>query len=246
MSSLQFGTYVFPKTFYVATDPTTRTGKPTPSPRMHGGRFLTAYAAPKTVSVKGGFTVPWNTLSPLLDALKAALATGPANLQVDSRYYRSMQCVKYNEAYEPTGRNRVAAMEIEFEGPDPFAYSLTANSNTWTAPATNGTQTITTNGNAPCAPVFAFTVGGSGAQTIAWTLTNGATGESMTLSGSATGGDVITVDCLNRTVTIAGVDNMNLFDGVFPSLAVGANTLTITITTGSIAQIATSWNDRWW
>jgi hypothetical protein len=213
---------------------------------MHGGWFPNAYAAPKTVSVKGGFAVPWNTLSPFLDALKAALAAGPANLQVDSRYYRSMQCVKYNETYEPTGRNRVATIEIEFEGPDPFAYNSTAAIYTYANTANGATQQLICSGNAYFSPIWNFTVGGSGAQTIAWTLTNTTTGDFFTLTGSVNAGNVIIVNTVLRTVTISGVDRMDLFDGVFWTPSASSITTQIGVTSGIISSLSVDKTDRWW
>jgi hypothetical protein len=56
---------------------------------------------------------------------------------------------------------------------------------------------------------------------------------------------VILVDSLNEAVSIGGTDNTQFFDGLFPRLLPGANTITESYTLGSISNLALSWNNRW-
>jgi phage-related protein len=81
--------------------------------------------------------------------------------------------------------------------------------------------------------------------TLACTVTNSTTGETFTLEGAVTGGDVIIVDSLEQTVTIGGTDKTSLFDGVFPTLAVGSNTIQVDYTSGTITNLSISHNARY-
>jgi hypothetical protein len=181
-----------------------------------------------------------------VDALRAALAVGPARFWLYSdRYYRCCEAQAEPEDFGDTGFNRVDEMHVTIIGPDPLMFSSTDSTDTWTSPTSGGTRTVTAGGNAPAAPSLSLTVGGSGAETIDWEIENSTTGEVFTLAGDVTAGDVIVVNTLAKTVKIGTTDRKDLFDGLFLSLAAGANSLTNTQTASSIASLVTAWTDRY-
>lgn len=249
--ALRFGSYTLPVGFHPADDSLSRSVPSAKLPRAHGARVLTGYADGKVVEVRGGIIkgpfnrTDWRTR---IDALKAALALGPANLYFETdRYYRDMQCRDFRLPFGETGYGRIATdISITFAGPHPHAFDTTSHVNSWSAPASGGTTPIVVaGGNAPAEPVWTVTVGGAGAQSIDLTITNNTTGDAMTLSGAVTGGDVITIDAVNKTVEIASVDKTSLFDGVFVTLDVGSNTIQYDSAAGSAAHVGTSWAERY-
>jgi phage-related protein len=246
---LKFGSYTFPFGFRVSVDPASRVIPVQKLPMAHGARSITGYMDAKVITVQGQLYVGPMTLTDYrtrLDALRAALAAGPASLYLWSdRYYRNAQAQDRTN-YVATGFGRLGDIDIEFTCPDPFQYAETLDSTTEAVSATGETFAVVTAGNAPSVPVLAITAEGSGAKTIAWTITNQTTGESFTLTGSVTGGDVITVDCLNHAAAIGGTDRMDLFDGQWLTLAVGSNTLEETTGAATISQIIVTRRDRWY
>lgn len=221
-------------------------------PRAHGARNLTAYANGKTVTVRGGII-----LGPLdrsawrnrVDHFRWALARGPANLYFETdRYYRCMQAKLFDHPLPPTGYGRLALdISVTFEGPDPRAFDTTVHTDTWNSPADGGTRNITVaGGNAFVDPTFAIMVGGAGAQAINLAITNNTTAKYFTIVGSITGGSIVVVDCLEKTVEIGGVDMMSLFDGEFFGLELGINNIQHDTNSGSTSQIVTTWQERYW
>ena len=175
-----------------------------------------------------------------LDALKAALASGPTTFQTSSdRLYQGCQVSSFEETYGDTAFGRYADISFDILTGDPFQYAAVPTSVT----STSGSLVATSAGNAYALPQIALTVGATG--TLSATLTNTTTGEVCTLMGAVTSGQVITIDSLAQAVTIAGVDKIALFDGLFPRLLVGANTLVLAVTSGTISSITATWQDRW-
>lgn len=180
----------------------------------------------------------------MLDNLKSNLV-GSANLYLyDDRYWRNCQATQPSISFEPSQFERIVDVEINFETGDPFQYSGNETLDTWAVPTTNTTRVITTTGNVYSAPTYKLTTGSA---SINWTITNQTTGKSFTIAGtSLTAGQIIEVDTLNKTVVISGTDRMDLFDGQFPELAAGANTLHNLQTLGVISSLGTLYRNRWW
>lgn len=250
---LAFGSYEFPNTFHAADDNLDWLIPSIKAARRHGGHSLAATLREKRITVRGGIIKgPFNrdiTLREELDALRAALALQPQNLYFEpDRYWRNVRVEMFRNPYGPTHYCRIAeGVEILFVTEDPFQYAVDESSDTWAAPTTGTTRAVSVGGNAPSQPTFAVTVGGSGSQTIAFTIENETTGESFTLTGTALGGEVITVNTLAQTVMIGAVDEIDLFDGQFPQFTADTdNTLQVTITSGSITSIVTTWRNRWY
>lgn len=251
---LKLGDYTFANTWHIAADGREMIVGSAKLARNHGGRLLPGTLGPKRFMVRGGLfrelrSDSHTALRTALDSLYSELlADGPQTLYYgeDDRYYRCVQVERVNPTFTPTSFLRFAEIEVEMIGPDPFRYSTTQTSDTWSAPSSGGTRSITAGGNAPALPKFTITVGGSGSQSVAFTLANNTTGESFTLQGTVSAGDVIVVDSLLKTVKIGSTNEIDLFDGQFPKLNVGANTLQVTISTSSITSIVTTFNARYW
>ncbi len=180
------------------------------------------------------------------DTLRAMLAVGPARFHCgySDRFYRC--CEPEGEAEAVVAESllgRFHAIRQRIIGPDPFEYSTAENTTTWT-PTSGGTQAVSTSGNAPAAPVISVTVGGSGLETIAFTIGNTTTDEEFTLAGEVTAGDVIVVDSILKTVKIGTTNRIDLFDGLMVTLNPGSNTIETSWSSSSIASISFAVRDR--
>lgn len=247
---LKLGSYTFPLGFKVVQVERGRSIGASKLARTDGNRQQRGLRNGVRVTVEGGiYKGPLDTSSvrDRQDALREALAAGPAKLWLYSdRFYRCMEVENEPDSYIATGFNRIDDITISFVGPDPGLYEPTTNTDTWTAPAGSpATRTITYAGNMIGQPEMTFVVGGAGAQSINWTVTNTSTGDSFTLIGSVTGGDSIVLNSIKKTVLIGTTDYRSLFNLLFLTLAEGPNALTITQTTGTISSVTTTWQERW-
>lgn len=181
-----------------------------------------------------------------LQALRQMLAVGPSRLYVgrSDLYYRCCEPESEPEQIPETGLNRIHVMRIRMIGPDPFLYSTATTTETW-VPTSGVVHTVNVIGGASAAPTFQLTVGGSGLETIAFTVSNDTTGEEFTLAGDVTAGDVIEVDCLLLKVKIGTTDYLTLFEGLFPSLSVGSNNITVSWTSSSVTSVTMTYQARY-
>jgi hypothetical protein len=248
--SLQYGSYVFPPTFTYSDVSGKRALTATKSVHADGAVVPVAYLSERTVEVHGTFIrqIGGTPLSDLRDALRAALAVQSANLFLTTdRYLRNARVDDAPETSQPTWMERIMDVRIRFTAGDPYFYeTATQTDNTNALTTSPGTVTISTvGGNAPALPQLSLTVAGAGSVALLSTLTNTTTGDVFTLGGTVMGGQVIIVDSLAQTVTIGGVDRMDLFDGVFPRLALGSNSFTVAWSSGGYTNMAAAWNNRW-
>lgn len=247
---LKFGSFVFPAEFHPADDSLAMAVPFVKLPRAHGARQLSGYAEGKVVEVRGGIIkgpMDNSAWRPRVDALKAALQ-GVHNLYFETdRYYRCMQLRDFRHPFQPTGYGRLALdISIQFVGPDPRAFDTTSNTDTWSGPVPASTHYVVPGGNAFADPAISLVIGGAGVQVVDIRLTNNTQGKYFTISGTLNGGDIVVVDSLLKTVTVSGVDRMDLFEGEFFGLEAGSNQLQYDQTTGSISTISTVWQDRYW
>ncbi len=248
---IKFGSYSLPSAFAIVSEPQSSVLAVSRLPRANGARVSTRYVGEGVITLEGGLardlgSTSDTALRTALDTLKANLQ-GTANLyKHDDRYWRNCQLRDFGiNTPSPTLELRLHRVALSFVTGDPFQYSTTTTTNSRTISASGQTQATTNAGNAPAAPAISLTVGGSGAVTLACTITNSTTSESFTLAGAVTGGDVIIIDSLEQTVTIGGTDKTSLFDGVFPTLATGSNTITVAYTSGTITNFSISHNARY-
>lgn len=245
---LQFGTYTFPGTLTYNDVPLNSQVSVAKLPRADGSRILPGTLTERRITIKGSLLkTPTSPLRDQLDALKAAMMSGPQNLYFNSdRYLRNCQKDPYGESYGMTWPERIVDISLGLVTGDPFFYEVAVNTATQAVSACPTTWTVTAGGNAYALPQFQITVGSVVSGAIAFTITNETTGEAFTLTGAANVGDVIIVDSLEETVTISGVDRTDLFDGLFPRLAVGANTIQACYSIGSISSVSIVWQNRWY
>ena len=250
---LEFENYTFPEslTYNLVTF---RSAVPSAKlPRAHGARVPTGYLGERRIEIRGMLKVDLETPATLqdqIDDLRAALMDGPQTLYLpNSRYLRNVQKDDNGvDRYDNTWPERLAEIAVDLITGDPFMYSDTESSDLTNVVNETPEDVVVNNaaGNAPALPELRLTVGGAGAVTIAVTVSNQTTGEAFTLSGAVSGGDVIKINSLDETVLIGTTDKMSLFDGLFPSLALGNNTIRITYTSGTITNLDVYWRSRWY
>jgi phage-related protein len=242
-----FGSYALPVTLYPIQEPGEAGISVAKLARTTGARASTRLLTEKVIRLEGGLVESAGaSLRTQIDALKAGLQ-GEQSLSFEAdRLWRKAQMRDFEVNYEGTGYARFARVRLSFVTPDPYQYAASDTTNSRTITASGQTLNTTNAGNAPAAPVLSLTVGGSGAVTLSCTVLNNTTGESFTLNGSVTGGEVILIDTLEQSITISGVDKTALFDGLFPSLEVGSNTFQVNYTAGTISNLSLSHKARWY
>ena len=253
---LQFGSYVFPPTFHIAKWPMARNVPMVKLVRADGARTIPGYLDGKTFSLKGGLVggseaIPTaqGLLRDQLDLLRSALASGPCNFQAhDDRYFRLAQVSNYDENYVETSFGRGVEISFDVVCGDPFAYEVASHTGSLTVTASGQTLPLSVTSNASALPTFSVTMGGAG--TVAATITNQTTGEVFTLTGTVASGDVVLVNSLLKTVTnqADGSDRLSLFDGLFPRLVPGSNTLQVQYLAGgvTVTVLSATWSNRWY
>lgn len=114
------------------------------------------------------------------------------------------------------------AVDIEIVSNDPYVYALTSTQLLSVANLTSGNKSypIVVDGTADQAPVITYTVDSfTNGSNRTVTFINPLTDTSISVQRTWTAAEVLTIDCLNRTVRIAGVDTD--FTGNFPEWASG-------------------------
>lgn len=142
-----------------------------------------------------------------------------------------------------------ATFQIEFLCTNPFGLDITA-SNLWTAKtgfsSATFTETPTIGGTAPYQlPVITITINSLTGAGDYVQISNDNNGQEMLIYGlGLVAGDVIVIDCAERTVTIDGVEVD--YYGTFLELEPGANSITYTdgFTTRSV-DVAAVYTKRW-
>lgn len=246
--SLAYGSYTFPRTFSYSEVSGKRSLTATKLVRAPGSAVPLNWLSERTIQVTGTLLANTGTaLETQKDALRAALAVTSANLYLTSgRYLRNARVEDAPESLGANWAERITDINIRFVAGDPYFYDANTTSDNTNALTTSpGSVTISTvGGNVFALPQISLTVAGSGAVALNATITNNTTGDVFTLFGAVTGGNVILIDSLLQTVTISGVDRMDLFDLVFPTLAVGSNSFTVAWTSGGFTNMAATWRNR--
>jgi phage-related protein len=243
---LKYGSYTFPKGLYPSDNNLPSIVPQSKRVRADGGRLLPATLSAKQITIKGGIVAPVGTSArPIVDGMKAAIfGQGPANLTFQAdRYWRNVVCRDFKDGHPGTHYDRIDDIEIDLITGDPFQYEVATNTLALTPASTTVSGTATAGGNAYSKPVISFT---AATINLALNLYNDSTSESFSLTGSVLVGAVVVVDCLAETVTIAGVDRMDLFEGLFPRLQAGANTIRAVYVSGALTSISAGWQNRWY
>jgi hypothetical protein len=242
---LQYGGYTFPKGMYPADDSLPSVVPTSKHPRVDGSRLLAPTLGEKRIIVKGGAIAPPGTsIRATVDGLKAAVLSGPQSLRFQSdRYWRNVVCRDLKIQHVGTWYDRIAEIECDFVTGDPFEYETVNNTLALTPASTTVSGTATAGGNAYSRPVVSLT---AATTSLAVTFYNDTTGESFTIVGTCNVADVIVIDCLNESCMIGGADRMDLFDGMFPRLSVGGNTIRLTYLAASLSAVSVVWANRWY
>lgn len=251
---LQFGSYVFDRTFYPAEDDLPQIVPVQKSPRSDVNRGIRGSLGPRRLKIHGGWVGNPSAIIGGVDIptkldllLEALISNAPSNLYFGNsqRYLRLVQCEDVPKVWG-SRFGRSVEIEIPLVAADPFYYSLLTYTDVWHPPSSGSTRVFV--GGAQTAyqqPIYSMTVAGTGAKTIDWTFSNTSIGKSLTLAGSVTGGDIIIVDTLNQTVTIGGVDKIALFDGQWVELRAGSDTFTIAYGAAACSKISLLWQRRY-
>jgi hypothetical protein len=250
--AIVFNGYTLPTTFNVMDMGLPSTAPSAKIPRRDGATLRGQFLNERVIRVEGAissFDIGGNpqTILSQRDAIMAGLA-GMGSLYLDSaRYFRNVVARTIDPRFGGGQFNRSCDFSIEFATGDPYEYSDTLSAASGAVSASPTTFNINgVGGTAKAKPAIAMTVGGAGAVTLNATLVNNTTSETCTLKGTATAGDVITIDSLLETVTNqSGTNVMALFDGVFPSLALGNNSFTLTYTGTALTAWAASYRARY-
>lgn len=233
----------------VLTDPPkfgpTRDLAADPVPRGHGMSKTSALFRENTIELRGWVKhTSTALLDAYLDTIRMTLETEDGNLDlIDAngtvkRYV--VTCDNYEDLFADRQRYHTTRCPfvIRFRCFDPFGKARGYTSVFYPSMTTSGTvQSIVNPGTRKARAVFVLNFSAASSVT-AVTVTNGTTGEAITYTGAAAASDVLVFDGENLTVTKNGVAAD--FTGAFPTLKVGANLVTTTVTGTSFSQDMTS------
>lgn len=202
----------------------------------------------KVITVTG--TIVGSTVADLadrIDAFKAYFNGKNKNLDIGygSGTRRYIATADKTPSIKPKAKKRYAPFTIKFLCADPFGRD-TSSTDLWAAKtgftAATFTETPTVGGNAPYQyPVFTITLTAISGAGDYLQISNDNNNQEILLYGlGLVAGDVIVIDCANRTITINGIENIDYY-GSFLELEPGANSITYTdgFTTRTVSITAT-------
>lgn len=204
-------------------------------PRVHGGALLSDYWGKRTITIEGG--VEGETLSELADniqALRKALAPADKHLVVDTldstSYYFVATCTSFPLPQEAGGSYRHMTWSATFECADPFRYSAAESVDTGLIFTDASTAVISNSGDIDCDPIITITTTNTVDTTIS--VTNVTTGDRIKPLVTMSAGDTLTIDSTRLNLTLNGIPVD--YDGGFPILLSGPNTLKVSLSSGSV------------
>jgi phage-related protein len=204
----------------------------------------------KVVGQVGGGACTPDQLQIVLDAIRGAtsLETGPQRLFAgrDDRFWLA-QRESYSESYQDGMMfGALADISMSFRAADPDAYGCTSGVLITETPTlgTSGSTNITPVGDSTAHPLWILTINATATGTVV--LANALTGESCTVSGSFTAGDVITLDSREATYGAYknGTVDYGIFSGPIPRLWPGVNGISVTLTTLALSAASVSYSPR--
>lgn len=244
--ALKYGNYTLPETITIRQDDYAWVVSRAKLPRAAGSVTLPGILNEKKFRLEGGIFRPLGTntahyLRGQVDAIRAAFAVNDKFYLDLDRYYENCHVENFAHNYDGNSQFRMCFMAADIITGDPFAWETAIN----TTNLITSLDLVTVGGNAPSLPKFSFTVSTSG--TVNALIINNNTGEAFTLNGSVNNGDIILIDSFAQTVTISGVDRMDLFDGLWVSLQSGVvNNFTISLTgVPTFSAQSITWQNRW-
>lgn len=157
---------------------------------------------------------------------------------------------------------RQGKFTVPFLASDPFAYAIEEKRIEWEAPY-QGQTSLANNGTAACPLVITLKAPGSASTEYAATglgvtnygaaggesTTAGVTltigGVSVTYTGNIGAGDIVVIDTGHYTVTLNGENALQYWQGDFPQLQPGQNTVTEMDTAGAGVNVTFQYRERW-
>lgn len=221
---LKFGDYTLPSTLRPESERGGNDTAPVDRPRAPGAATQIGRRTPTLLQVVGEML---GASQALLDAkeaaLKAALFRGKQNLYFgrDDFYYRDAQMKSFSCSYQEGKTFGVVGFySITFEAADyPSPFAATAS----TVILTGGEGEVPYAGGIDAFPLWTIEIDDPGTGPI--TLTNLATAETATLTGTFGGGDVIALNRDGYQVLLNEEENFALFEGIIPKLIPGVNAI---------------------
>lgn len=258
MYLVQFGGYPFPAGFAPMSQESSKDLGEQERPRAAGTIVQSARNKSRTLTLEGsamGFGGGPAAIQAATDALRGACEASGAVQKLffgRSDRYIPAQLTSITESYKQSGDGSWYGAShkllLSFFAGDPYFYDNAGPVNAPGLIATGGT--VTPGGNAPAFATWTLGVMGGGTGTM--TLTNAATGEACTLGTPATAWNAGDSVVLTRdgsgiyAVTLNGTSAPGLLVGLIPTLAVGANALSLAQTGGLVLMgLGCTYTARW-
>ena len=236
---LKFGDYVFPATMCPTLPPSDLDLGEQERPRASGSTFQVGRKKARLLAVAGDVTASTPADLATLDATLRAACVGAGVQKLwlggDDKYWNAqLQSLAVNQ----DGGKMFGLMisySLLFMAADPDAFAPAST----TVAGLGAGGTVTTTGTAIAQPAWTLTIGSTGDNVI--TITNAATGEVATITGTFTAGDVIVLDraASPMAVTVNTVATFGVFDGRIPQLGPGANVITVAVILGAVTLSVT-------
>jgi hypothetical protein len=213
-------------------------------PRGHGMYKNSALFRVNTIELRGYVK---HTSAALLDAyldtLRMTLEAEDGNLDlIDQngtvkRYVAT--CDNFEEMFADRQRYHltICPFAIRFRCFDPFGKARDYTSQSYFGMSTSGTVQSVVNPGTRKARLVLGLLFSAASSVTAITVTNSTTGEAITYTGAVAAGDALVFDGENLRVTKNST--AGTFTGAFPTLAVGANLLAVTVTGASFTLSST-------
>lgn len=205
-------------------------------PTRHGRLISSDFWDTKVITLRGTLvTSSEEELDTLIDTMKKSLRTQSDNLDIlrGDGFYRRFVCTcedmdfqrveHYHKVWTP--------VELTFRCLVPFGTDIDYTSNVHTTSELIFSETQTNDGTEVASPQFVFIVGTSDSITKL-NLKNNTTGQEIEITTAIETGDTIIIDSETLEITKNGTPIQ--FSGDFPSLALGENSFTATMTGTSI------------
>lgn len=188
-------------------------------PQDNGKIYQSRFWREKSPKITG--TIVCDTAEELeakIDEIKAAIGQpkGLLKYQRSDGTFREIHATLVNEPLERESYNITwIPFSLEFKANDPFWRDSAPDSQVYSGVTTSPfLESITNSGNETSRPQTYFSfASASGVTSVAFTLQ----GRTLTWTGAIVAGDLLLLDCLNKTVTLNGVAQD--YDGTFPEFA---------------------------
>lgn len=208
-------------------------------PQDNGKIYQSRFWREKSPKITG--TIICDSASELeakLDEIKAAIGepNGLLKYRRSDGTFREIHATLVNEPIERDSYHITwIPFILEFKANDPFWRDSAQDSQVYSGVTTSPfIESINNFGNEITRPqtYFSFSAA-AGVTSVAFTVQ----GRTLTWTGTIAAGDLLLLDCLNKSVTLNGISQD--YDGTFPEFATGANSVTYTINGTFTADIVT-------